>query len=281
MRNKYPFAVRLLGFDADSSESIAAAFAPDRKNGYGYVYLHEDNLQDPDFYIANAEDINALAKLPYLCPGDIRPALLIGQPPVDTPHPWLPTPFTWPQLLAALDVLVERRADALVALQASGVVKVPERRRSARLDIDFTDPTEYERMRRPMRSGDVLVIDKTAMMRDFLAGVLSRQQITVALAHNAIAAHAYCAAHPVALALINTSTPGIEPYALCRKIKHSQRVQAPAVVLLTGKAFVYDASRAHEAGADGFLTKPLAAHHLLLAVKKFLPQSHRRDDGQE
>jgi CheY-like chemotaxis protein len=43
------------------------------------------------------------------------------------------------------------------------------------------------------------------------------------------------------------------------------------VIFLIGKPFVYDPLQARDAGADGYLTKPLASNHLLSALKKFLP----------
>lgn len=79
-----------------------------------------------------------------------------------------------------------------------------------------------------------------------------------------------CEETPVAVVLINTSTPGIDPYALCAAIKARPEAARVAVVLLVGPTFAYDAARAAAAGVRGFLDKPVADRHLLGAIKKLL-----------
>ncbi|MBI1889187.1 MAG: response regulator [Burkholderiales bacterium] len=271
MPSKYPYAVRLIGFDDREADKLSAAFAADRERQYGYFRLEEDNLQEPDLFIANADDIRALAKLSYFSPSDIRPALLVGEPSIALPYPRIPRPWRLPAVFSELDILVERRAEALSRLEASAAVKVPERRRQERLDIDLTDPAEYENRRRAPADGGVLVIDKTAMLRDFLLGVLKRYDCPVAWAREEEAAADYCKRQKVALVLINTSTPGVDPYRLSEQIKRMNAAHQTSVVMLTGKPFVYDAARARFAGCDGFLNKPLAVHHLVSLLKKFLP----------
>lgn len=274
MPNKYPFAVRLIGFDELETDRLGAALAREEDGRYGYFHLLDGNLQDPDVYLANGEDLRALAKLSYHCPSEVRPALLIGEPAIPLPYPCVARPVKGKALLAALDALIETRADALARLQASDVVTVTERRRHDRLDLDLTDPAEYQRLRRQPVAGGVLVVDKRAMLRDYLAGVLGRHQLTVGLASDASAARDYCLEKKVSVVLINTSTSGIDPYGLCQNIKRSNSVQQTSVIMLTGKPFVYDPVKARCAGSDGFLNKPLAPHHLLSALRKFLPLPH-------
>ncbi len=71
--------------------------------------------------------------------------------------------------------------------------------------------------------------------------------------------------------LINTSLTSIEPYGLCAEIKSVSRDEVVTVIFLVGKPFEYEVQRAHAAGVDGFLNKPIAAHHLQSVLKKFLP----------
>jgi hypothetical protein len=109
--------------------------------------LDEDNLQDPDLFLANAGEWKALVALSCLAPTAVRPALMVGTPEIELPHPRIPRPIDWPQLFKAMDALIEKRADTLSRLEASDVVMVPERRRRDRVDVDLTDPVEYLRMR--------------------------------------------------------------------------------------------------------------------------------------
>ncbi|HJV86716.1 MAG TPA: response regulator [Noviherbaspirillum sp.] len=268
----FPFAVRLIGFPPQELEAFDAAFETEQANSYGYFRLAEGNLQDPDLYIANAGELKALVTLTDLRPSDVRPALLIGQPDVELPYRQLDRPLAWPELFAALDALMETRADALSRLEASDVVTVPERRRRDRLDLDLTDPAEYEKMRSKVRrDGAVLVVDKSAALRDYLADLLARQRIPVVWVNDEVDAVEVCKQEPISAVLINTSTPGVDPYRLCWAIKEKDSPVRIAVIFLISKPFVYDLEQASYVGADGFLNKPLASHHLITALKKFLP----------
>lgn len=268
----FPFAVRLIGFSGQESGAFEASFATEQGKGYRYFRLEEDNLQDPDLYIARGDDLRALVILADLRPSDARPALLVGTPVVELPYPRVKHPINWHKLFEALDDLVEKRADALSRLEASGVITVPERRRRNRLDLDLTDPAEYEKMRvRILSDGEVLVVDKNPALRDYLSDLLVRHQVPVVWAGGEVEAVELCKRQPISVVLINTSTPGVEPYRLCRTIKEKDSPVKITVIFLVRKPFVYDVQQAHYAGADGFLNKPLASHHLITALKKFLP----------
>lgn len=58
----YPFAVRLIGFSAASAAEVSAALAQAPPAGPSYFCLLEDSLQEPDLYIANGDDLPALAR---------------------------------------------------------------------------------------------------------------------------------------------------------------------------------------------------------------------------
>lgn len=269
----FPFAIRMIGFSEQESRDFDAVFATEQGKGYSYARLAEDNLQDPDLYIANAEQLKALATLVDLRPGDIRPALLIGTPGIDLPYPRVARPVQWHQLFEALDRLVEKRADALARLEASDVVVVPERRRRERLDLDLTDPAEYVKMRGKVpANGKVLVVDRNPALRDHLAELLRRHNVPVAWAGTESKAVELCQ-QPTAMVMINTSAPGVDPYSLCRSIRQQHPQVKIAVIFLVGKPFEYDLQLARHVGADGFMNKPLAPHHLMSVMKKFLPQA--------
>lgn len=266
-----PFAVRLIGFPAEEAELFEATFAIEQGKGYGYFRLAEDNLQDPDLYIANAGELKALVRLADLRPSDVRPALLVGKPQVELPYPHVERPIRWDGLFEALDGLIEKRADALSRLEASDVVSVPERRRRDRVDLDLTDPSEYERMRaRVPGKGMVLVVDKNPAFRDFLSELLMRHNIPVAWAGEEAKAVESCRQQPTAVVMINTSTPGVDPYRLCWAIKERESMTKTTVIFLVSKPFVYDPQQARHVGAEGFLNKPVSSHHLLSVLKKFL-----------
>lgn len=273
-KRNFPFAVRLVGFSEAETGAFDAAFSQAASKHFRYARLADSNLRDADLYIVNAGQLRALVTLAHLQPGDARPALLVGTPEVDLPYPRVDAPIRWPVLLAALDSLVEKRFTALSRLQAAAHVVVPERRRRERLDLDLTDPAEYLRMRAPApRDGMVLVVDRGTVLRDHLDALLARHRVPVILAGNERRAVELCRQQPAAIAMINTATPGVDPYRLCRALKAQEPAAATAVIFVTGKTFVYDEQQALAAGAAGFLAKPLVAHHLVSLVKKFLPMA--------
>lgn len=274
--HSFPFAVRMIGFAEDEAKSIAASFATEQGKGYGYFRLLDDNLQDPDLYLVNADELRALVTLSDLTPSEVRPALLVGTPNLELPYPCVVRPLQRNRLFEALDALVEKRADALSRLDASGVVSVPERRRRDRLDLDLTDPSEYQRMRvRGLTDGGILIVDKNPAFRDYVSDLLLRYNVPVTWVNDENGAIDLCSSTDIAVVLVNTSTPGIESYGLCEEIKLKSAVESTAVIFLVGKPFVYEVERAHKAKVDGFMNKPIASHHLLSVLKKFLPALSR------
>ncbi|HTH44475.1 MAG TPA: response regulator, partial [Oxalicibacterium sp.] len=268
--NSFPFAVRVIGFKPQEIEIFDASFALGHGKGSGYFRLEEDNLQDPDLYIADAEDLRALVTLSDLRPSDVRPVLLVGSPVIPLPYARVERPIRWQRLFEALDELIEKRADTLARLEASDVVSVPERRRRGRVDIDLSDPSDYQRMRTELpQGGAVLVVDRTVAFRDHVAELLVRQQVEVLWARGEAEAEGACARQRVAVALVNTSMEEVDPYRLCQAIKTARPQDRTAVVLLVNRGS-YDTERARQVEADGFLTKPVGGHHLVSALKKFM-----------
>ncbi|HCE07839.1 MAG TPA: response regulator [Oxalobacteraceae bacterium] len=274
--HSFPFAVRLIGFPGKEADSIDAIFTAEQSKGYGYFRLADDNLQDPDLYLVNAEALKALVTLSDLAPSDVRPALLVGTPGVPLPYPRIERPLLAGTLFEALDRLVEKRADALSRLGASGVVTVPERRRRDRVDLDLTDPGEYTRMRARLPvNGGILIVDKNPAFRTYVSDLLMRHNMPVAWVADEAKAADLCSQQSMAVVMVNTATPGIDPYRLCKSIKQTTRVEKTTVIFLISKPVVYDTERARGAGVDGYLNKPVATHHLLTVLKKFLPSLAR------
>lgn len=270
---RFPFAVRLIGFSSEQEALIDRKFAEQCEGRYRYFRLLEDNLQDPDLFLANAEESKALDRLSYFNPTAVRPLLLVGMLEIDLPYPRVPILADWPQLFKMLDKLVEIRADALARLEASDVVTVPERRRKERCTNDLADPTEYIRMRRQPLLGGVLIIDNGPDLCDYVASLLARRKVAVNWVHDEPAALEYCRKAKISLVMINTSAPRVDPYRLCKTIK-TEISDKMTVIFLVGKSFTYDQPLARRSGCDGFLNKPVTGNCLVSTFKKFLPQAN-------
>lgn len=267
-------AIRFIGFQPQEAGILEATLAVEQSRHHAYFRLPEGSLQDADVFMTNGDDLAALATLSALGPSELRPALLIGKPPLDLPHPCVPRPIRWSRLFEVLDQVIVRRLASLARLEAASLIAVPERRRRGRLDFDLTNPAEYLGMRRNAPAGNaVLVVDKTPVFGNYLADLLRPHGVPVSWVSSAAAVLEVDAQQAWSLVLINTATPELNPYRLCDQIKRRADGTRTAVVFLVDKTFSYDRLEASVAGCDGFLVKPLSKLRLLPVLNKFLPLS--------
>jgi CheY-like chemotaxis protein len=262
----------MIGFPKHEEDLIDLIFAIEEGKGYRYFRLTQDNLQDPDLFIANADNPKALLCLADLRPTDVRPAAVIGASRPELAYQCIERPIGPHKLFEALDCLVEKRADALSRLQASDIVIVPERRRRDRFGVERLDPSEYEKMRgKPPVEGRVVVVDKNPVFSNHVRELLALRDIPVTWTDKEARAIELSREEPAAMVLINTSTPDIDPYHLCQSIKARAVSPRATIILLLGKPYVYDAVRARNTGVEGYMNKPLSVQHLTSLFKKFLP----------
>ncbi|GAB3399395.1 response regulator [Massilia agilis] len=266
---KPPFAVRLIGFAQDEGARLAAALTRSPASGPGYFCLLDESLQEPDLFVANGADPQALARLESARPGPLPPAVVVGGVPDQLHWPCLSVPLDDARLHGVLAQLMTRREQALGQLAAPPRPLSTDRRRHARLEADQPVDAFYSR-RQPPPSGAVLIIDKGGAFRDHVAEVLGARKQPVEWTDSAPTAVRLCDETPVSLVMINTSTPGIDPYALCSQIKAQGGAVRTAVIFLVSRNFHYDSLRARDAGVRGLLDKPVADRHLVAALHKLL-----------
>jgi CheY-like chemotaxis protein len=264
----HPFGVRLLGFSPEEGGNLADVLALAPSGGPAYASLHPDSVQDPDLFIVNAEDLAALATLDNI--GPLQPALLVGQPAAELDYDSIDWPVDPAELFPALARLVDRRADAIADLTARGLSTSVDRRRHQRPDFDLTDPEEYVAMRKEPPRGAVLIVDRNSMFRDHLARLMAGHGLSIEWTDSASTTMRVCEETPVALVLINTSTPGIEPYGLCAGIKALDGGRRICVLHLVRRDHVYEQDKARAAGVRGLLDLPISERHLTAVLKRIL-----------
>jgi CheY-like chemotaxis protein len=239
--------------------------------GPSYFCLLEDSLQEPDLFIANCDDLSALAELSGANPTDLTPALLVGKPAPEFPFPQLERPLDPARMHQLLASLVIKRAQAMAQLTARGLAPlIVERRRHPRLDIDLTDPLLHEQRRKEAPSGAILIVDKGGAFRDHVEKLLGARRLPIEWTDSACTAVRLCDETMVSVLMINTSTPQVDPYRLCADVKGLSAAERTAVVFLVGRNFCYDAPRARAVGVRGLLDKPVADRHLYSAIKKLM-----------
>lgn len=260
---KIPIAIRLLGFESGEAARISAMLCEAPRTGPAYMCLHEDSLQEPDIYLVDGDNPAALLRL-----GSMRSmplALQVGG--IEHGLARVERSVDAASLRATIARLVAERRRALESLCARGEPPLPERRRRQR-PADDTLGLDSQALRQPPRPGKVLIVDKEGTFRDHMARLVGERRLAIAWTDSASTAVRLCDETQVGVAMINTSTPGIDPYALCSAIKAQEGAGRTAVVFLVGRAFPYDTERAHSAGVRGLLDKPVADRSLVAILAR-------------
>jgi DNA-binding response OmpR family regulator len=122
--------------------------------------------------------------------------------------------------------------------------------------------------------GSVLVADPSPTIRRVVELSCAGTGLRVVTAATAGEAFAQLAAAPPDVLLADLELPGLDGYALCRRVKCLP--DPPSVLLLAGILDGFDPRRAEGCGADGQLTKPFDSAVLLARVRELLRAAEAR-----
>ncbi|MEL6830785.1 MAG: response regulator, partial [Pseudomonadota bacterium] len=107
-------------------------------------------------------------------------------------------------------------------------------------------------------SSRVLVVDDNSTNRRLMQATLEAKYYTVMLAANGSEALAAALNFAPQVILLDIMMPGMDGYEVCRRLKSDDRTRHIPVVMLTALNDAEDRVRGLEAGADDFLSKPVA-----------------------
>ena len=184
-----------------------------------------------------------------------------GVPPLeDVPDPFdldFTSIFTAPAPPAGSGPTREHEEEAMVgarALGAEGFHVVAARRAAHRA-----------------RNSIVLVVDDDAPTAELAAHVLRKAGYQAAVASNPrdAARHMYRLGPP-ALLLLDIELPEMSGLEFLERMRHHARVKDTPVILFTVRAARSDVIRGLQAGADGYIVKPISASALVAAVRTVL-----------
>jgi sigma-B regulation protein RsbU (phosphoserine phosphatase) len=114
----------------------------------------------------------------------------------------------------------------------------------------------------PFAARHVLVVDDSRAQRHMVSMHLRRWGYTVTECESAEAGLAVCAAGSVDIIISDWMMPGLTGLEFCRKFRDMGRESYGYFVLLTSKSESTEIVDGLEAGADDFLTKPVASSEL-------------------
>ena len=113
----------------------------------------------------------------------------------------------------------------------------------------------------------VLVVERDPHVRELEAHFLDRAGFAVEFAVDGVAALERARAVRPHVVLTEILVPKLDGLSLCRALKADPSTSGIAILVISMLAA---ASRAHEAGADAFLLKPLAERRLVTAVQELI-----------
>jgi CheY-like chemotaxis protein len=116
----------------------------------------------------------------------------------------------------------------------------------------------------------ILVVDDNPRNLKLAFDVLEDAGYAVVEAVNAEEAQSMIDRNLPDLILMDIALPGMDGLTLTRKIKANERTKHIRIIALTAFAMKGDDQKALAAGCDGYITKPIDIHHLLVQVAEIL-----------
>jgi twitching motility two-component system response regulator PilH len=117
---------------------------------------------------------------------------------------------------------------------------------------------------------NLLVVEDDEATRELLKHVLSGAGHSVRTADDGRQGLDAVAQSAPDLIVLDIMLPEVHGFSVCHSVKHNPATQGVKVLMLSAKSFAADRRQAEEAGADGFLSKPVNPGELLSSIKNLL-----------
>jgi len=82
------------------------------------------------------------------------------------------------------------------------------------------------------------------------------------------------------LVLLDGELPVLDGFEVCRRLRLDERMKSTKIVMFTGGTVDVETNRAHQAGADLFLSKSAKPADILESVRQLLEIERRRTDAK-
>lgn len=121
----------------------------------------------------------------------------------------------------------------------------------------------------------ILVIEDNPMNLELVRELLTSAGMEVIEARNGQEGLRAAAQEHPALILLDIRLPGMDGYAVLKRLKADAATAAIPVVALTAQAMVGDKEQALTAGFDHYIPKPIDTRALPAQVRELLDRKHR------
>jgi CheY-like chemotaxis protein len=116
----------------------------------------------------------------------------------------------------------------------------------------------------------ILIVDDNVDAREMYAMYLEHEGFRSAEANNGADAIARTRDDKPSLILMDATMPGMDGWEAARRLKEDAATRDIPLIMLTAHAFQEHRARAAEAGADGFLAKPVLPDQLAAEIRRVL-----------
>jgi two-component system chemotaxis response regulator CheY len=120
----------------------------------------------------------------------------------------------------------------------------------------------------------ILIVDDAATVRMYHRGILESAGYMVEEAWNGIEALEKALEAPFDLYIVDINMPKLDGYGFLRELRQQEIAQQPAIMVST-EAAAGDEKAAYQAGANGYLIKPVRQPQLLSYVRLMLGEGRR------
>ena len=119
----------------------------------------------------------------------------------------------------------------------------------------------------------VLVVDGDPMMFNMLRTVLSNEGLEVIHASSGEEAFDKAVRQTPRVIIADVVLPGMDGYALCRRLRQTPITSSIPIVLLTAKSDIADKIMGFQAGADDYVTKPFQPEEIVYRIKGIMARA--------
>lgn len=130
---------------------------------------------------------------------------------------------------------------------------------------DLTEVNEMEN-----RKPKVLIVDDSANIRKLVGVILGKEGYELYEASNGLEALEKVKLYSPDLIILDMIIPGVNGINVCKEVKNDPRTSSTSVIFLTSEVSYEARDKAHEVGAEVYMTKPFEPKDLRNAVKELL-----------
>lgn len=127
------------------------------------------------------------------------------------------------------------------------------------------------------KTSKILIVDDVSRNIQILGNILSQKQFQIAYALNGQQALEICATQEFDLILLDIMMPGMDGYAVCKRLKEDPATIEIPIIFLTAKADMDSIIKGFEMGGQDYITKPFNASELLARVNNHLLIKRQRE----